>query len=191
MPGQPGSAFPFSTRLPETYQATFVVSAGGVDKKWFMARAAERWRYDRFVGEELSSSDLFSDRLYLIDHSRKIYCAQPIGFQSSQPAYMSLTPATAFIGKEHREFEAMGRDGDISKYRVTNKYGQEIIISVHEPSGMIVRQEFTAGDGNTAGQPQFIYEVRDLKLEADQNQFVLPTGYRNGEPTECRAGKGE
>lgn len=170
------SEFPFSTIEPETYQANVVITADGVEQRYFVARKGERWRLDVCGADRCHKTGLNSDRQYTIDHDTKTYRItsdnQP---SSAEPAYNGLMSGF-FKGKEYREFEPIGGDGGIAKYKVkeTKHSPDQVVIFIDEKTGMIIRQEITANDGT----PKFIFELQNVKLEVDDSIFELPKGYQ-------------
>ncbi len=171
------SEFPFSTKEPETFQAEFVVTSGGSAKRWFLARDGSRWRFDIYKGAELASTQLRTDKVYLIDHLKKIYSeeTQTPGIREAPDPILSAF----YRGREFHKFEAIGSGDGLAKYRVVpgEDSKEDIFIYIDEPSGMIVKQEFYAGAGDQASIA-YLYEVRGLKLSVDDGVFDLPNGYR-------------
>lgn len=167
------SEFPFSTREPVIYQGDFVVTSGGIESRWFMARKLDKWRSDRYRGAERWLTELKSDRFYLIDHRARVFAAEP----GATGAGVATGPASGFFsGKEYREFEELGREGNLIKYKVRQDAASrsDILIHIDALSGMMVRQEFALPGENTA----YIYEIRNLNLEVDDSVFSIPDGYR-------------
>lgn len=173
--------FPFSTREPDVYQADIVLNDGVAETRYFVARKGERWRFDTFRGSERSMSEIRSDKFYKLDHRRKIYTADNIesgsasaigGFAGAMSIY--------FRGKRYREFEDLGREGGLRKYKVKESADSKetVLIFIDEANGMMVRQEFLSEKGEGGQQPRFTYELRDLKLEVADEVFSIPGGYR-------------
>ncbi len=181
------SEFPFSTKEPETYQGDFVVTIGTTEEHFFKARKGDRSRTDLFKGSDVSLTQIVTDKIYNIDPIRKIYTEETIaaGALNSVPVFDATYGI--FAGKEYTAFEETGRDGSITKYRVKNPESSkgEILVSVDEASGLIVRQEFIAPmvEGSEP-TPNVIFEIRNLKLDVDEAIFRLPAGLR-------KVGKGE
>ena len=168
------SEFPFSTREPDVYQGDFVVRTGANETRWFMARRGDQWRFDTFYGNERSISELKTDRIYHIDHQQKLYAAAP-------ESGMMAPPTTNFFnGKQYHEFEEIGGEGGTVQYKVRNSdaLNDEILISIDKASGMMVRQEFTVRNSEAGFDVNYVYEIRNLKLEADDSVFAIPAGYR-------------
>jgi len=166
------SDFPFSTKEPDTYQGEFVVTAGGIEDKWFVARKGDRWRFDTFRNGSVSISRIKTDALYDLDGNRKIYAAEPTNDISTFDALSY----GFFKGKEYRQFESLGREGNLLKFRAGDQDVSKggTIIYVDESSGMIVKQEFTGQRSDT----QFTYAVRDLRFDVADEIFAIPEGFR-------------
>ena len=85
-----------------------------------------------------------------------------------------------FNGKEHREFEEIGRDARVVRYKLkeTSDSKQNVLIAVDSQSGMVIRQEFTEIGPGTGEPVSFVYEIRNLKSDVDDSLFEFPAGYR-------------
>jgi hypothetical protein len=174
--------FPFSVKEPEVYQGDFVVESAGGNQRWFAARKGPSWRIDTFSGiQQLVRTELeHNGSHYIIDHRTKTYITQP---GSIARRFIGSLAEDVFRGKENFAFEEVGRENGLIKYRAKRSADSkgEVLITFDEKSGMIVRQEFantSQAGGNAA--PPFVYEVRNLKLEADDSLFALPEGYKSG-----------
>ena len=168
--GDSKSEFPFSTKEPEVYQGDLVMSNGGAEDRWFAARKGAKWRYDLFRGPERWMSQLRSDKLYFVDHQKKVYWEMPEhGSSASDPGYFDSLTRNFFRGGEHREFDEIGRDGNLIKYKIreTDQSTGEILIYIDAASGMMVKQEFTARKGLTDAESpiSYVYEIRNLKMD--------------------------
>jgi outer membrane lipoprotein-sorting protein len=176
------SEFPFSTKEPETYQADVVVTSNGAEDRFFVARKGDKWRRDHFSGPTRSITELRTgDGVYLIDHRKKTYSAEPA--EGNDVTDLDPSSVSFFRGKEYRDFDEVERGGGIVRYegRKGETSQDDIVITIDEPSGMIVRQEFTS-----AGGESFAYELRDLKLDVDDSIFQIPAGYRKVALSEIR-----
>ncbi len=177
------SKFPFSTREPETFQGDLVMSNGKDEDHWFVARKGDKWRYDIFRGAERWMSQLKLDKLYYVDHQKKVYWEMPdSGKPSGDPGYFSDLTRNFFRGEEHREFDEIGRENGLIKYRVreTDQSAGEILIYIDSASGIMVKQEFTAkkSDNNLEPPMSYVYEIRNLKTNVDDSVFDIPLGYK-------------
>ena len=163
--------FPFSTKEPEVYQAVFVVTGGGVENKWFVVRNQDRSRIDFYQNGELVRTRLTTDAMYSIDYKRKVYTAISV----SEGTVADLTDKF-FKGKAYRKFEKLGSDGGMTKYKAVGENpGDEVLITYDDAKSMIVRQEFRSPKSDTA---VVVFELKDLKMEAADNLFAIPAGYR-------------
>ncbi len=182
------SEFPFSTIEPDVYKGEVVVTTGQLEKKWFVARRADQWRLDVVGANGPVISQLKTDRLYQIDHRKKLYAADDAA--ESDPAPINELTANIFRGKEYRDFDDLGRDGALRKYKIreTESSKGDILIYVDEASGIIVRQEFFEGKADD-NQVSYVYEIRNLKLDVDGSVFAIPAGYRKVSWDEYRASK--
>ena len=178
------SDFPFSTREPEVYQGDFIFRHGQVEDKWFVARKGGFGRLDFFENGELSHSRITADNIYFIDHKRKVYFVPEEDKALRLPQFDSFGDMahSFFLGKEYREFDEIERANGIVKYKVKKTAGSkdEILISIDETSGLMVRQEFASSDerDKNGSQPALVYEVINLKTVVDDSVFSVPVGYR-------------
>lgn len=187
--------FPFSTKEPAIFQGNFVVSDGMTERKWFIARNGDKLRIDHFSGDTPAWSQIETDTVYILDHRKKTY-ASP---QSVSPdktgdqGFVNDITSSFFRGKEYREFQDIGRDGNLIKYRVRDDEhpDSEVLISIDEQTGLMVRQEFASRGERESDLPvKFVYEIRDLKTEADDSLFQIPAGYRKVSWKELRSNPG-
>lgn len=167
------SEFPFAVKEPDVYQADVIVTAAGFETRWTVARSGEKWRTDIYAGADMIVSLLRSDKVYYIDHRKKTYYEM-----SEKPGTGEIggIARSFFHGYEHNDFDETGREGNIIKYKVRpndNRPGS-ILISFDTASGMMVKQEFLAADGGV----QYVYELRNLKLNVDDSTFAIPSDYR-------------
>ncbi len=170
--------FPFAIKEPLTYQAEVVASGDGIDKKWLVARDGERWRIDFLEAGEPSRTRMRLDAVYSIDHKRKIYTVAETGGET----VAGLTDRF-FKGKDHRNIEKLESSNGVTKFRIKNKNDQgEIIMSVDDKSGFMVREEFVPPAGSRSAP--FVYEIRNLRLRVDEGVFAIPVGYRKVTPVE-------
>lgn len=188
--GELKNEFPFNTKEPESYQCDLVVIVGTAEEHFRKARKGGMSRIDFFRDGEISTTQLITDKIYTIDRSKKIYIEEPIAAGSSYAAPVFDSTNGFFAGKEFTAFEEIGRDGNITKYRVknTDPAKGDTIVSVDTSSGLMVRQEFLAAREGGGGQgPNVIFEIRDLRLEVDESVFQVPSGYRKVSKDEFRA----
>lgn len=191
---------PFSTREPERYQWTRVITGtvaadkGGavepaVSQSVFMARDGDRRRedYEILQGVRLTVLRL-PEGSYTLYPAKKLYAelggsesgtarTVPPDFSADKLVNASRTAARyEKLGTE----ELMGRA--TTKYRVTstsNQQGEtvETLIWIDEALGMPIKSETTTRSEAT-GESRYTVEYRDIKLEADPALFSLPKDYR-------------
>ena len=175
--------FPFSTKEPENYQSDVVMNNGYTEDRWFVARKGNKWRYDVFRGADRRMSQLRSDKLYFVDYQKQVYWEMPEQrYPTGDPGYSSDPMREFFRGVEHREFDEVGREGNLIKYKVrtTDLSAGDILIYIDAESGMIVKQEFTSTreQGDAAVPVSYVYEIRNLKMDVDESVFDIPQGYK-------------
>lgn len=191
---------PFSTKEPERYQWTRVITGiVGADKgaaaepavsqSVFMARDGDRRRedYELLQGVKLTVLRL-PEGSYTLYPEKKMYAelggsqsgaAQTVPPDFSADKMVNASRTAARYEKLGTE-ELMGRV--TAKYRVTSQGAQqgeaiETIIWVDESLGMPIRSESTTRS-ETAGESKYTVEYRDIKLETDASLFALPKDYR-------------
>ncbi|MEO7538669.1 MAG: hypothetical protein ABIV21_01465 [Pyrinomonadaceae bacterium] len=169
--------YPFETKEPGSYQGSFVINGRELDRT-FVARKGDKWRRDHYRDGQMWVTELKTDKIYSIDHNRKLYTEVPESIGSDK--FNELT-FDFFKGKDYREFDEIGRDGTIVKYRVrpSEQMKDSVTIDFDQASGLIVRQEFkaaAAGDGDE--QAGYLFEIKNLTLTVDDTVFDLPAGYQ-------------
>jgi hypothetical protein len=194
---------PFSTREPERYQWTRVItgSAGGeagataqpqVSQSVFMARDGDRRRedYEILRGVKLTVLRL-PEGSYTLYPAKKLYAeiGGAGGAQSVAPKNVPQDFSADKLVNASRtgaRYEKLGSEDvagrTTTKYRVTTKGSQsgetaETIIWIDESLGMPVKSESTTRS-EAAGESKYTVEYRDIKLEADASLFVLPKDYK-------------
>lgn len=178
------SQFPFSTKEPEVFQGDFVAGGGSAESHTFVARKGDKWRLDifKFGGTEPFITQLKTDKFYTIDHQNKTYIIQPDGeYPAADSDFFRSETSNFFRGKEYREFEDLGADGGLRKYRVRGDLPDDnILLYIDVASGLIVKQEFLSkiGQKEAGSQIDYIFEIRNLRLEVDDSVFAFPEGYR-------------
>ncbi len=171
--GESSSEFPFAVKEPDVYQADVILTAGGTETRWTVARNGEKWRTDIYAGADMIVSLLRSDKLYNVDHRKKTFSEMN---EKSGSGEIGGIARSFFRGYELNDFDETGREGNIVKYRVRPvvKRPGSIVISIDTASGMMVKQEFFAADGS----PEYVNELRNLKLSVDDSTFAIPAGYQ-------------
>jgi hypothetical protein len=176
--GESAKQFPFPTKEPEVYQGDFVVGNGDGEEQYFVARKGDKWRFDVMRNNAPWTTQLRTDKLYFIDHTKKTYTVE----QDFDPAYFNTLTWGFFRGANYLEFEEVERGGGLIKYKAkTYKDSKaDVLITIDEATGIMVRQELTGEKDPTAqGYPaNYVYEVRNLKTDVDDSIFEIPAGYR-------------
>lgn len=168
------SRYPFSTKEPEVYQAEVFVTSNGVEDRYFVAKNGAKRRLDVFRNGELVMSEIIDGARNVVDHKRKVYFTDRS--TGVDPGAADKTAMSLFRSFEYRKFDEIDRGDGLIRYRALSERdaGGEIIITIDEASGMMIRQEIA---GQSAGD-EFICELRNLKFSVDGQQFNLPKGYQ-------------
>ena len=183
------SDIPFSTREPDVYQARMVISAGGTERAAFIARNGARRRCDYNAGSESEWTWLKTDKEYLILPAKKSYAEKPVRTEKGLPSSQldSLTVEWLNI-KAGSKFTDLGTENGLRKFsaKLDQSDVSEILLFIDEATGLPVRQEFysIAGDRRDLA---YAVELRDIKLEAADDLFTIPKGFRKISPEEFRA----
>jgi hypothetical protein len=169
--------YPFTTREPEAYQGDFVVDGRNEDRT-FVARKGDKWRRDYIREGKPWLTELRTDKVYAIDHVRKVYTEQPVT-PTTNDSINELT-FDFFKGKNYNSFDEVSREGSVVRYKVrqTAEMKDEIMVDFDQTSGMIVRHEFK---GRTVeGQPpaNYLFEIKNLSLNVPDSVFEIPAGYK-------------
>ncbi len=181
------SDIPFSTKEPDQFQAEIVVTANEIERKTFVARKGVNRRYDFNFGAKNQLTNLQNDKNYLILNEKKIY-AETGTAQTVSTDDWTLFLTTEWLNEKHgANFEKLETIDNITKYRVRlgESEQSEILISVDEQIGLAIRQQFYSIVGE---QKILTYtvELKNLKLQADENLFAVPTDFRRVSIEELR-----
>ena len=190
---------PFSTREPERYQWTRVITSAVAGDKTaasepavsFMARDADKRRedYEIIKGVQLTVLRL-PEGSYTVYPAKKIYAEMGDNSSAQSSSGRDVPPdfsADKLVNASRvgARYEKLGTE-DVSgrattKYRVTTRgqtgEARETIIWVDESLGMPIKSESTS-KSETAGESKYTVEYKDIKLEADPSLFVLPKDYK-------------
>lgn len=180
------SEIPFSTKEPEIFQTEIVTTAGGQERKTFVARNGANRRFDFDFGAKNQLTVLQTDKNYLLLSDKKIY-AENIE-KSFAPENWADFLTTEWLNiKTEAKFERLETVGNVTKYSVRLGVGDlpEVLIYVDEAQGFPVRQEFYS---ITGGQKilTFSVEIRSIKLQTDDNLFAIPKDHRQVSADELR-----
>jgi hypothetical protein len=169
--------FPFAVREPEVYSCNAYLTSGETVRRWGIAKSGDRMRYDHYDGDTMTVSEIIADKRYIIDHRRRVYAeVAGGGLKDSSPAG---PPPLFLMGAEYVKYRDAGTEGDLRKY-VAESGGEQIAVYFDEGMRMMVRQEFfTAEDSEGSRRTAAIFELRNLRPEADEGLFQLPAGYRS------------
>lgn len=169
--------FPFAVREPEVYSCEAYLTTGEIVRRWGIAKSGDRMRYDHYDGDTPTVSEIIADKRYVIDHRRQVYAeATGGGLKDSSPAG---PPPLFLMGAEYVKYRDAGTEGALRKY-VAETGGEQVALFYDEEKRLVVRQEFfTVEDSGGARRTAAIFELRNLKLEADDASFRLPAGYRS------------
>ena len=171
----PKSEIPFETKEPETFQADFVTTAAGTESRVRYARKGTGWRLDTFAGEAPTRTIISADKRIHIDHPSKTYAEAPSGGgPAERPAYVTDLTQTLLNRKERAEFEKLGTDGPVERYRVTVEGSTTPwIITYDTAMKMVTRQE-----PESPSPGGFVFEMRRFTLDVSDDRFRIPAGYR-------------
>lgn len=176
---EPKSKLPFRTKEPENFQCEIVETAGQTVRKKRLAKKGTWRRIDFDFGEKGGRSILRTDAEYLIDGARGVYAERTSTTGDAEPQFSDLTHELLTAGP-HSEFERIGSEGGVTKFRVHAGDGDttdEIVTYYDESIELPVKQEFFSG---AAGERRLEYTVEmvDFKAEPDAELFMLPAGFR-------------
>jgi hypothetical protein len=179
---------PFSTREPDFYQARVVIMAGNSERSAFVARNGAKRRYDLNYGEKNSVVSIKAEKEYLLLPEKKVYAEQTRDQgESALPAELESLTVGRLTVKTPAEYETAGSENGIKKYRakLSGSDASEILLSIDEASGLPVKQEFyrVSGEERTL---VYTVELREIRMEADDQMFAIPAGYRKVSMQEFR-----
>lgn len=177
------SEIPFSTKEPERFQTEIVIRvAGGAEEKFFAAKNETNRLivFDYQENDETAVLQTGENQKISIAHSRKIYAeSQPGGTDSQSDSLIDFLTADLLNRKRAANFEALGAENNLAKYRVRLDGAQksEIIIYVDEKIGLPVKQEFYSADGEQK-KLTLTVELKNFSLQPETSVFELPKDYR-------------
>ncbi len=178
------SEVPFSTKEPESFQAEIVVTTGGTESRYFIARNGKNRRTDFNSGgknEHLFVQNENGGKFRALPN-KKIYAetddpTSVVG-QISDNLINSLT--TQWLNrKADAKFSSLGTENNLKKYLVILGDGgnSESIIYVDDKIGLPVKQEFYSVNGGKKTL-QYKVELKNIKLQASAELFEIPNDYR-------------
>ena len=175
---------PFAAKEPEIYQTEVYYTSSGTTDKYFVARNGPTHRFDTYVNGQLSVTELIKDNnRYVIDHVRKIYYMDP----PSEKGPKAVNPAAIafFQNTQHHEFEEIGRDAGTITYRAKKQPGdpeQDVVLTIDQKTGLMIHQDVKAADPKQS----LTFELKNVKLEAPDDLFPIPAGYKQVSKDEFR-----
>jgi hypothetical protein len=177
-----GSA-PFPTREPTVFQGDLIVSNGTTEERYFVARKDDKWRFDTYRDGATALTQLRSDKVYTIDHAKKAYAVEAYAdLKDFDTGYFNALSWHFFRGANYIDHNEIGRDGTLVRYkaRMLKDSKNDVVVTIDEATGVMVRQEITSQkERNERDEPVvYVFEVRGLKLEVDDEVFEIPAGYR-------------
>lgn len=181
------SEIPFATKEPENFQADFVVTANGAETKTFLARSGDRRRFDFVFGAKnaVTVLQIGAKQNFLILPAGKIFAenfAAQVFVQTSENWKDFLTNKWLYQ-KADAKFVSLGAENNLAKYSVKLNDGEnaEAIVFVDEQINLPVRQEFYTVRGEEKSL-SLVFEIRNFKLQTDENLFEIPKDFRRVPP---------
>jgi hypothetical protein len=175
---------PFSTKEPEIYRADVSISGGDLEARYFVAKSGSKRRLDTYVDDKVAVTELLTDVRYVIDHRRKLYYAE--ASTDSGPAAIDPASLAYFQNTQHYQFEQTGRSNGQTTYRGKVQDGEPdevALITIDDASGLMVREE---ANGTEPGE-KFMFELANVRLEAPDDLFQIPAGYKQVSSAEFKS----
>lgn len=175
------SEIPFSTKEPEVFQLEIVITANGAENRIFASRNGANRRFDYDAGGKNQVSAVRADKNYLLLQGKKIYTEEASENFSGAENRTDFLTTEWLSGKADAKFFKLGAENNLVKYRVV--FGEaenakaESLIFIDEAAGLPVRQEFYTVQGEQKTLTMTV-ELKNLKLEAASDLFVVPADYR-------------
>lgn len=132
-------------------------------------------------GSEDQVSRIRNGNEILVNYKTKSYFEVPPGNGTvTPPGSIDMLFRGMVGGDSKAKFEKISTEAGITKFQV--KYSKdttsEVFIYIDDANGMPVKQEFFAVEGEVKRNVMTV-EVRDLKLEAADDLFAIPSGFTN------------
>jgi len=198
---------PFSTKEPERYQATRIITIDGADSTVpnvttiRIARDGDRRREDYESETELQTSYIETPAVtFILLSAKKLYAAVDSASARAGPVDQTEDNGVDFSPERLlnesnavARYEKLGTEsvaGQITtKYRVTSgtatngtEAGTVTLIWIDETLGMPIRSEAVSAVGER--HSKLTVELRNIKLQLDPNIFELPQDYKKVEYSE-------
>ena len=182
------SEIPFASAEPEVFQAEIIVTANETTRKTFTARSGVNRRIDYDYGAENQLTNLQTDKNYLISPKRKVYAENsPSENSATSDDWTNFLTTEWLSAKTSAKFEKLETFENITKYRVLldEKETSEIFVYFDEAQKIVIKQEFysISSEQRTLN---FTFELRNLKLQTDENLFAVPTDFKKVSMAELR-----
>jgi hypothetical protein len=171
----PQTDTPFPVREPEEFSSDFFTIAGGTETRRGYARKGGSWKYVIYDANGPTSETIQTDRQVLVDHKRRVF-AETTELTGFDPDFIQAMTIRALREREYTNFEDLGLDGNIRKYRATIRANNapSAVIYYDEILKMITRQEFYSG----AGDADLVFEMRNISFEVSDDAFRVPHAYK-------------
>ena len=93
---------------------------------------------------------------------------------------MSFLTTEWLSEKRDASFEKLDSDVNLTKYRVRldESNFSEILVYVDQNSGLPVKQEFYSIGGDGQKNLAYAFELKNLKLETEENLFSVPANFK-------------
>src|SRR5205085_10927577 len=116
---------------------------------------------------------------YLIFPEKKIYAENPGAQAAGTDDWADFLTTEWLNQKTEASFEKLKTTENLTQYRVNlgDSNSSEIFVYVDEASGLPVKQEFYAISGEQKTLT-YSFELKNLKLETDENLFSIPTDFK-------------
>lgn len=171
----PQTDTPFSVREPREFSADFVTIADGTETRRSYARKGSSWKFIIYDGDGPVSETVQNGKQILVDHKRRVFAeaSERVGFD---PDFIQEMTIRNLREREYTNFEDLGLDGNIRKYRATVRANSSssAVIYYDENLKMITRQEFYSGNN----EADLVFEMRNISFEVSDDAFRIPAAYK-------------
>lgn len=157
-----------------------MVTTGETESRRFIARDGARRRYDFNFGAANQLTSLQADKNYLMLPAAKIYTENTETQTGETDDWMNFLTTEWLSAKRDASFEKLESVENLTKYRVrlNESDASEIFIYVDQISGLPIKQEFFAIGGDGQKNLAYSFELKNLKLETDENLFNVPADFK-------------
>jgi len=174
------SEIPFICKEPEQFQAEIVITANETERRTFIARNGLNRRYDFNPGGKNQLINLQTDKNYLILPDKKIYAENNAAQTASTDDWANFLTTEWLNEKTDAGFEKLETTENLTKYRVrlAGSNTSEIFIYVDEKLNLPVKQEFYGPGSGEQKALMYSFDLKNLKLETDENLFAVPPDFK-------------